>query len=62
MRSIIERPTFLIRGIDVKAVEALSWKPNRLEFRDVRTGKLKEHIGGLHASNEPNSVKFEICG
>lgn len=60
MRSIIERPAILIRGIDVSAVEALAWEPNRLEFRDVRTGEVKEHIGKLDVSKDPNSVKFEI--
>jgi pyrimidine deaminase RibD-like protein len=60
MRSIIEPPTFLISGIDANAVEALAWKPNRLEFKDARSGNAKEYIGGLRASTEPNTVKFAI--
>jgi pyrimidine deaminase RibD-like protein len=60
MRSIIEHPTILIRGIDASTVEALAWKPNRLEFRDAKSGEVKEYVGELHASTEPNTVKFVI--
>jgi pyrimidine deaminase RibD-like protein len=60
MRSIIEPPTILITGIDVNSVEALAWKPNRLEFKDARSGEVKEYIGELRASTEPNTVKFAI--
>jgi len=60
MRSIIEPPTFLITGIDANFVEALAWKPNRLEFKDARSGEAKEYIGELRASTEPNTVKFAI--
>jgi len=58
MRSIIERPSILIKGIDASAVEALAWKPNRLEFKDAKTGDVKQYVGELHASTEPNTVKF----
>jgi hypothetical protein len=60
MRSIIQPPTILITGIDTKSVEALAWKPNRLEFKDATSGEPKEYIGELWASTEPNTVKFAI--
>lgn len=62
MRSIIEPPAVLIAGIDADSVEALAWKPNRLEFRDASSGETKEYIGELRASTEPNTVKFAIHG
>jgi len=62
MRSIIEPPTILITGIDANSVEALAWKPNRLEFKDARSGEAKEYIGDLRASTEQNTVKFAIHG
>jgi len=62
MRSIIEPPTILITGIDANSVEALAWKPNRVEFEDARSGEVKEYIGELRVSTEPNTVKFAIHG
>jgi pyrimidine deaminase RibD-like protein len=62
MRSIIEPPTVLIRGIDADSVHALAWAPNRLEFHDAKSGEAKEYIGGLRDSTEPNTVKFAIDG
>lgn len=62
MRSIIEPPTILIAGIDADSVEALTWRPNRLEFTDAISGEAKEYIGDLRASTEPNTVKFAIRG
>lgn len=60
MRSEIEPPSVVIKGIDVKAVESLGWQPTRLLFQDARTGESKEFSGQLRDSLEPNTLKFAI--
>ena len=62
MRSEIEPPAVVVKGIDAKAVEAMGWKPTRLLFKDARTGELKEFSGQLRDTPEPNTVKFAIHG
>jgi pyrimidine deaminase RibD-like protein len=58
MRSMIDPPTLLIRGINVEAVEALAWTPTQLEFRDATTGEVVERPGELRTSIEPDTVAF----
>ena len=60
MRSEIASPVVVVAGIDVKAVEALGWKPTRLLFKDARTGKSKEFSGQLLGTLEPDILKFAI--
>ena len=60
MRSTIEHPAVVVKGIDAKAVEALGWNPTRLLFKDAKTGKSKEFSGEIAAVLEPDILKFAI--
>ena len=62
MRSEIVPPTVVVRGIDVKAVEGMGWKPTRLLFKDARTGESKEFSGQVRDTAEPNTLTFAIHG
>lgn len=62
MRSELEPPLLVVRGIDVKAVEALRWKPTGLRFKDAKTGEEKVFSGQLRDTVEPDTLKFAIYG
>jgi TIR domain len=62
MRSELEPPLLIVRGIDVKAVEELRWKPTGLRFKDVKTGDEKLFPGQLHDTVEPDTLKFAFHG
>jgi pyrimidine deaminase RibD-like protein len=62
MRSELEPPLLVVRGIDVKAVEALGWKPTGLRFKDAQTGVEKVFSGQLRDTVEPDTLKFGIHG
>ena len=62
MRSELEPPLLMVRGIDVKAVEALRWKPTGLRFKDAKTGEEKVFSGQLRDTVEPDTLKFAIHG
>ncbi len=62
MRSELEPLLLMIAGIDVKAVEALGWKPTSLRFTDAKTGQEKVFSGQLRDTVEPDTLKFAIHG
>ena len=62
MRTELEPPLLMIAGIDVKAVEALGWKPTSLRFTDAKTGQEKVFSGQLRDTVEPDTLKFAIHG
>jgi hypothetical protein len=62
MRSELEPPLLMVRGIDVKAVESLEWKPTGLRFKDAKTGEEKVFSGQLRDTVEPDTLKFDIHG
>jgi hypothetical protein len=62
MRSELEPPFLMVRGVDVKAVEAVEWKPTDLRFKDAKTGEEKVFSCHLRATLEPDTLKFAIHG
>ena len=62
MWSELEPPLLMVRGVDVKAVEALGWKPTGLRFKDAQTGVEKVFSGQLRDTVEPDTLKFAIHG
>jgi hypothetical protein len=62
MRSEIEPPTVVVRGVDAKAVEALRWSPTHLRFIDAKTGEENLFSGQLRDMLEPDTMKFAIYG
>lgn len=62
MRSELEPPFLMVRGVDVKAVGALGWKPTDLRFKDAETGEEKVFSGHLRDTLEPDALKFAIHG
>jgi len=62
MRSEIESPTVVVRGVDAKAVKALRWSPTHLRFKDAKTGEEKLFSGQLRDMVEPDTMKFAIYG
>lgn len=61
MRSDIEPPMLIIRGIDATAVNALGWKPTRVLFTDAATNGTLEFSGQLRDSPEEDTVAFAIA-
>ena len=62
MRSEIEPPTLMVRGIDPRAFEAIVWKPTHLLFEDPKTREQKEFSVRPWHTAEPNAAKFAIRG
>jgi hypothetical protein len=48
-------------GVDVNAVNSISWTPQRISFQDSRTSELKEfRIYGYDIPPQPGTVKFSL--
>lgn len=62
MRSEIEPPAVLVKGVDLKTIESLGWKPTHLRFKDGKTGEEKVFPGQLRDTLEPDTLKFAIRG
>jgi pyrimidine deaminase RibD-like protein len=62
MRSEIEPPAVLVKGVDVNAIETLGWEPTGLRFKDAKTGEEKVFSGQLRDTVEPDALKFAIHG
>src|SRR5712692_5913038 len=59
MRSEIDPMSLLVRGIDLKRLEAITWEPNRLLFRALSTGESKE-FECLGYSREGVAIRFLV--
>jgi hypothetical protein len=58
--SEIEQPSLLAKGIDLNILDAITWEPNRINFRDLRTGEVKEFRIQRRHIREPNTAKFAM--
>ncbi len=61
-RSEIEPPCLLVKGVDLKSLDAIKWEPNSLFFKDVATGELKEFPVLRWGCRELKAAKFAIHG
>jgi hypothetical protein len=59
MRSEIDPLSLLVRGIDLRSLGAITWEPNRILFRALRTGESKE-FECLGYSREGDAVRFLV--
>jgi hypothetical protein len=60
MTSEIEQPFLLAKDVDLKLLDAITWEPNRINFKDLRTGEAKEFPIKRRYIREPNTAKFAI--
>jgi hypothetical protein len=60
MRSEIEPPAVLVRGIDAEKLSALTWKANRLLFKDPTTGAPRDLPVYSLETKGAGTVKFSI--
>jgi hypothetical protein len=60
MTSEIDPPSLLVKGVDLKLIDAITWEPNRIKFKDLRTGEAKEFAIQRRHIREPNTAKFAI--
>jgi hypothetical protein len=48
-------------GMDMNALNSISWTPQRISFQDSRTSELKEfRIYGYDIPPQPGTVKFSV--
>jgi hypothetical protein len=59
MRSEIVPLTLLVNSIDHRSLEAITWEPNRLLFRALRTGESKE-FECIGYSREGDAIRFLV--
>jgi hypothetical protein len=60
MRSLKERPSLLVRGINPQALQALNWEPTDVSFKDSRTGKLESFRIERRYSPEPGTLRLAL--
>lgn len=60
MRSEIKPPALVVVGIDVGAVKALEWSPNRLVLKDAKTGEPRAFSGQVRDTPEADTLEFDI--
>jgi hypothetical protein len=60
MRSVKERRSLLVRGINPQALETLTWQPTDVSFRDSRTGKVESFRVERRYSPEPGTLRLAL--
>src|ERR1700677_2332201 len=59
MRSEIEPPSLVAKGIDLKILDALTWTPNHISFKDARAGEQRDFLIRGY-SREGSAAKFPL--
>jgi hypothetical protein len=62
MRSIKERRSLLVNGVDSKTLDALGWSPTDALFEDAATGKTERFQVERADSEETGAIRLEITG
>ena len=61
MRSELESPSLLLNGTDLKLLNATTWQPNCLRFKDTGTGQWQE-FGVQRDIRDVGIAKFSLHG
>jgi hypothetical protein len=60
MRSVKERRSLLVRGINPQALETLTWEPTDVSLRDSRTGKAESFRVERRYWPEPGTLRLAL--